>query len=111
VAFFHVSSVLNRASIDAHGLDWRLMGAAPGIAGSPSAEVEGCFLCEDEWTADWFRDLNNTGGPVDVWSVDGVEVDSLLDAGSGFVYFPGVIGRDQLTLFRRGTAADVVRRE
>lgn len=37
--FCHVSSVLNRGSIRAHGLDWTLMGAAPGIAGSQWAEV------------------------------------------------------------------------
>lgn len=43
---FHVSSSHNRASIGAHGLDWDRMGAAPGIAGSPVPEQEGCFLVE-----------------------------------------------------------------
>ncbi len=108
--FFHVTSVLNRASIDAHGLDWRLMGAAPGIAGSPTPEVEGCFLCEDEDVAAWFvRQINNTDGPVDVWAVDDVDEASLLDAGSGFVYFPGVIARDRLTLVSRGESPEARR--
>ena len=31
---YHVTSVLNRESIAQHGLDWRRMGAARGIAGS-----------------------------------------------------------------------------
>jgi hypothetical protein len=42
-SMFHVSSALNRASTMAHGLDWNRMGAAPGIAGSQSPEVEGVF--------------------------------------------------------------------
>lgn len=64
---FHVSSVANRRSIGAHGLDWTRMGAAPGIAGSRSPEVEGCFLAGEE-DVDWFvLTINNTGGPVDVW--------------------------------------------
>ncbi len=46
---FHVSSARNRDSIRAHGLDWRLMGAAPGIAGSPVAEQEGVFLSDSEF--------------------------------------------------------------
>jgi hypothetical protein len=32
---YHVTSVRNRGSIRAHGLDWTRMGEAPGIAGSP----------------------------------------------------------------------------
>jgi hypothetical protein len=83
-----VSSRLNRDSITEHGLDWRLMSAAPGIAGSTAPEVHGVFLCTDEHEADYFVRLNNTGGPVDVWQVDGVEVEHLLDAGSGYRYLP-----------------------
>ena len=69
---YHVSSVANRASIEAHGLDWRLMKHAPGIAGSPSPEIDGVFLCEDRWVAAWFVELNNTDGDVDIWAVDGI---------------------------------------
>ena len=56
-----------------HGLDWRLMGAAPGIAGSAEPEVDGCFLSADEWGYSFFLHINNTGGPVDVWAVDELE--------------------------------------
>jgi hypothetical protein len=75
-----VSSVLNRHSIAQYGLDWARMGAAPGIAGSRRPEVEGVFL-----------QISNTGGPVDLWSVDGIDEGLLLDHGSGFVYLPGRI--------------------
>jgi hypothetical protein len=88
VGLLHVSSQFNRESITEHGLDWLLMSDAPGIAGSTAPEVEGVFLCTDEREADYFVRLNNTGGPVDVWQVDGVEVEQLLDAGSGYLYLP-----------------------
>lgn len=29
------------------------------------------FVCVDEGDADWFVFINNTGGPVDVWAVEG----------------------------------------
>ena len=69
---FHVSSAANRESILAHGLDWTRMGVARGLAGSTAAEEEGVFLCRDQFEARFFVDMNNTGGPVDVWAVTGV---------------------------------------
>jgi len=95
---FHVSSALNRESILAHGLDWTRMGAARGIAGSLAPEEEGVFLCRDEFEAGWFAQMNNTGGPVDVWEVTGVDEDQLITTGSGFSYFPASIPRGQVTL-------------
>ncbi|MER5501987.1 transposase family protein [Streptomyces sp. NPDC002561] len=88
---FHVSSVLNRQSIAQHGLDWTRMGAARGIAGSRRPEVEGIFVCRGEEEAGFFLQINNTGGPVDIWSVDGIDEGLLLDNGNGFVYLPGSI--------------------
>jgi hypothetical protein len=87
-SFFHVSSVLNRKSIAEHGLDWSRMGAARGIAGSRRPEAEGAFVCRQE-DVEFFLRINNTGGPVDVWSVDGVDEELLTDNGNGFVYLPG----------------------
>ncbi|MEU0414669.1 hypothetical protein ABZ307_43835 [Streptomyces griseorubiginosus] len=98
--FFHLSSVLNRQSIAQHGLDWTRMGAARGIAGSRRPEVEGIFVCRGEEDADFFLRINNTGGPVDLWSVDGVDERSLLDNGSGFVYLPGRIPAGRVRLVR-----------
>ncbi len=95
---FHVSSVANRESILAHGLDWTRMGAARGIAGSTTAEQEGVFLCRDEFEAGFIVRMNNTGGPVDVWMVTGIEADELVDGGSGFCYFPSPIPPVQVTL-------------
>ncbi len=44
--------------------------------------------------------MNNTGGPVDVWAVDGIELASLVDNGSGYDYFPGTIPVTSLTLLQ-----------
>jgi hypothetical protein len=98
--YFHVTSSLNRSSIQANGLDWRLMGVAPGIAGSHEPEQEGCFLCLDDHEAEWFVRMNNTGGPVDVWAVDGIE-DALVESPEGHSYLPRVIDRIHLTLMLR----------
>jgi hypothetical protein len=102
---FHVSSVANRASIRQHGLDWRRMGAAPGIAGSPVAEQEGCFLCPDAFTVDFILGLNNTGGPVDVWAVVGVPVEELVESPEGFSYWPRPVPPEWLTLVREDVPA------
>jgi hypothetical protein len=56
------------------------------------------FLCRDEFEARFFTDLNNTGGPVDVWVVTGVEESELVTGGSGFCYFPAAISPAQVTL-------------
>ena len=95
--YFHVSSSLNRESIREHGLDWARMGAAWGIAGSREPEVEGTFLCR-EYDVDWFTSMNNTGGDVDVWAVDGVDSESFLESPNGYFYVPGAIPPDRLTL-------------
>jgi hypothetical protein len=95
---FHVSSAANRESILAHGLDWTRMGAAPGIAGSTAPEEDGVFLCRNEFEVRFFSGMNNTGGPVDVWAVTGIEEDELIDNGSGFGYFPAPIPAAQVTL-------------
>jgi hypothetical protein len=97
---YHVTSSRNRASIRAHGLDWRRMGAAPGIAGSREPEQEGCFLAPDAFTADFFVRMNAPGGPVDVWEVTGVDEAELLESPEGFAYLPAVIPPDRLRLVR-----------
>lgn len=74
------------------------MGAARGIAGSMAPEEEGVFLCRDEFEAHFFVGINNTGGPVDVWAVTGIEEDELITGGSGFCYFPAPIPAAQVTL-------------
>ena len=108
---FHVSSVRNRRSIQSFGLDASRMGAAPGIAGSTRPEADGIFLSADEWDADFFVRMNNTGGPVDVWQVDDVDADLLVDNGNGFFYLPGRIAADRLTLHQRDlVGGDLFRR-
>lgn len=76
------------------------MGAAPGIAGSRRPEVEGIFVCRGEEETEFFFRINNTDGPVDLWSVDGLDEGLLLDNGNGFVYLPGRIPPAQVRLVR-----------
>jgi hypothetical protein len=95
---YHVTSAMNRESILAHGLDWTRMDAAPGVAGSPVPEEDGVFLCRDESEAGFFVGMNNTGGPVDVWAVTGIDEQRLVTTGSGFCYFPAQIPRGQISL-------------
>ena len=101
---YHVSSSLNRASIAARGLDWRHMGAARGIAGDDRPDQEGTFLCRDEAEVRFFVTINNTGGPVDVWVVDGVAEADLIVAPEGFAYVPVAIPPDCLTFLRSEVA-------
>ena len=49
------------------------------------------FLCADEFEARYFVRMNNTGGPVDVWAVTGIDQEQMTDNGSGYLYFPGRI--------------------
>src|SRR5215210_9174962 len=99
--FFHVTSARNRSSIAVHGLDWRRMRDAPGIAGSHGAEQDGCFLCRDEWEVDWFVRMNNTGGAVDVWAVNDVDEKELVESPGGHFYLAGAIPPERLLLVRR----------
>lgn len=73
---FHVTATANRESIRRHGLDWRLMGEAPGIAGSPTPELPAIFLCDDREDADFFVHMARV--PVDIWTirVDGLWLES-----------------------------------
>lgn len=102
---FHVSSSVNRASIQRHGLDWTRMHNAPGIAGSRSPEVAGVFLVSDYSTVLFFIRINNTGGPVDVWAVDDVPNSDLIDNGTGFTYVPYPIPPHRLTLQESGSTS------
>jgi hypothetical protein len=99
--WFHVTSSLNRESIQAHGLDWRYMETAGGIAGSREPEQQGCFLCRGTSDVDWFIQMNNTGGPVDVWAVAGVDEASLRESPEGYLYETRPIPPSRLTLVRR----------
>jgi hypothetical protein len=101
VTFFHVTSSSNRESIDRHGLDWTLMSAARGIAGSNSPEQEGCFLCQDESEADWFACMGSSFGPVDVWAVEGVNESDLIESPEHYFYVTFPIPRGRLKLVRQ----------
>ncbi len=105
---FHVSSVRNRESIQAHGLDWSHMCGASGIAGSRQPEVDGIFLSPDHFTAQFFVRINRTGGPVDIWAVDDVDPNDLIESGNGFSYVPSRIDPHRLTLHDWGLTEDAL---
>lgn len=98
---WHVTSRRNRESIALHGLDWNHMGAARGIAGSTRPEQHGCFLAADTHERDWFVQMNNTGGDVDVWEVDGIDHTDLVESHNGHYYYPGVIDASNIRLAQR----------
>lgn len=97
---WHVTSASNRESIHQFGLDWRRMTTARGIAGSFEPEQQGCFLCQHESELEWFIQMNNTGGAVDVWEVSGVDEDSLIESPEGHYFLPEVIPPKRLRLTR-----------
>jgi hypothetical protein len=101
VTFFHVTLSLNRESIGTYGLDWKRMGAAPGIAGSYGPEQEGCFLCRDDGEPDWFARMGSHRGPVDVWAVEGIDESALVESPEHYYFVPFAIPRSQLTLLRQ----------
>jgi len=67
-------------------------------------EQEGCFLCVDEFEVDIFIRINNTGGPVDVWEVSGVDPSELVNPEYGYGYLPRSVEPEHLSLVRRDIA-------
>jgi hypothetical protein len=102
---YHVTSTRNRESIVRFGLDWRRMSSARGIAGSHAPEQEGCFLCLDEDEVEWFIQMNNTGGPVDVWAVHGVEDEALVESPEGHYYVARPLPPEVCELVRRDVSS------
>jgi len=75
------------------------MGAAKGIAGSPTPEQEGCFVARDEFEADFFVRFAREG-TVDVWAVEGIDASELVESPEGFTYVPRRIPAEDLQLDR-----------
>jgi hypothetical protein len=81
------------------------MAVARGIAGSVRPELEGCYLALNEFEAEWFaRQINNTGGPVDIWLVSGIDSGDLVQDRNGHMYYPRPIPRSMVTLYLSGDA-------
>lgn len=49
---------------------------------------------------EWFVSMNNTGGSVDVWAVEGVDASQLVESPEGYLYVSSVIAAERLTLWR-----------
>jgi hypothetical protein len=106
--YFHVTSSLNRDSIERNGLDWRLMEAAHGVAGIVDlrphrAEVEGIYLCEGDFEVDWFAEMAiGQGHPaVDVWEVSLPDGADLVESDNGYRYYPEPIARTAIRLVKQ----------
>jgi hypothetical protein len=101
--YFHVTSSLNRESIERHGLDWRRMGATHGIAGFPGArttpEVEGIFLVDSEFEIEWFAHMGLESGheSIDVWEVSLVDPD-LVKSDEGYPFVTQAIPPESIRL-------------
>jgi hypothetical protein len=94
----HVSAVENRGSILQHGLDWRRMGAAPGIAGASGPEAPAVFLATGVQEADFFVNMASPR-PVDVWAVrvDGFWIET---GPNGFSVVAHAVPPERLRLVR-----------
>ena len=94
---FHATATENRQSILRHGLDWRQMGTAPGIAGSREPELPAVFLCESREEIGFFTGMSRL--PVDIWAVrvDGLWVESGPD---GWIILPEPVPPERLRLVK-----------
>jgi len=92
---FHATAAENRQSILRHGLDWRQIGTAPGIAGNREPELEAVFLCESHEEIGFFTRMSRL--PADVWAVrvDGLWVESGPD---GWIIVPEPVPPGRLRL-------------
>ncbi len=98
---FHASASANRESIRLHGLDWRRMGAAPGIAGSTRPELPAVFVCDSRDDISFFLHMART--PADVWAVDVARL--WVETGpDGWWIISQPIGPERLTLAERDAA-------
>lgn len=104
---FHVTASENRDSIQAHGLDWRIMGANSGIAGSEVAEEEGIFLCRNLSEAFSFANFGVIAA-VDVWQLPASEV-TLEEHNDGWLITRRPVAPEHLTLVRTVTPAEAER--
>jgi hypothetical protein len=101
---FHVSSTLNRDSIAEHGLDWNLMGAAPGVAGRLSHELPVIFVEDHLEACDFF--IRMARFPVDVWQIhtDGLWAESGPDE---WTMLPEPVPPERLSLVKRDQSTAV----
>jgi hypothetical protein len=94
-AVYHATATVNRTSIRQHGLDWRRMGAACGIAGSTRPELPAVFVCADREDVSFF--LRMARSSSDVWCVD-VEGLWLESGPNGWWIISQPVPRDRLRL-------------
>ena len=77
------------------------MGEARGIAGSDVPEQEGIFLCDSEDEAEFFLMFNSGDGLLDLWAVEGVQQDELIESSEHFYFVVRSIPASQVSLVRQ----------
>jgi hypothetical protein len=99
---FHATAVANRESISMHGIDWRRMETATGIAGSRQPELAAVFLCESHEEVEFFTKMARV--PTDIWAVrvDGLWLENGPD---GWIILPEPIGPERLRLVEKDIPA------
>ncbi len=113
---FHLSSVLNRASIERFGLDGRRMTLAFGLAGASRSEIAGVYVFEDIEDARWFAGQAVARHPagLDLWEItpasDLGEEAQLVLGSHGYRYVPGVVEPARVKLVETFEAAGAQRR-
>jgi hypothetical protein len=95
----HATAAANRESIDRHGLDWKRMGLARGLAGNTRPELPAIFVCEDLNDMSFLLQ-HVVKVPADVWSVD-VDGIWLENAPHGWQLISHPVARERLTLLVR----------
>ncbi len=109
---WHVSSSVNRASIERYGLDWRRMGATGGVASGgagipgfvPRPEAAGVFLCETLDDVEMFVSFGQHP-IVDVWEVHAAGLD-LADSPDGWLLVGAPIPLSRLRLAQRDRSSE-----
>jgi hypothetical protein len=95
---YHVTSTENRESVREHGLDWRRMNVAPGLASDEfTPEQEAVFVCATLPEAEWFARFAKGRFAVDVWSIEATGL-PLHESEDGFLFVDQAIPPDRLEL-------------
>jgi hypothetical protein len=95
--YYHITSSLNRASIEQHGLDPTRMGNVPGIAGAGVPEVDGVFLAFDLWEVRAYANFRVHQEMLDIWRINDLDAE-LRETPNGTFYVEGPIPREMIEL-------------
>lgn len=70
----------------------------PASLGAGARRRTGCLCASAASTLTLFVGMNNTGTRVDLWAIDGLDEGQLVESENGFLYVPGGIAVEMITL-------------